>query len=53
MATVATPRRLRALFGLCDCIGCRLGFLPAGVVFDLAFAAIDVPQLMFLLDPDR
>jgi hypothetical protein len=32
-----------ARFGLCDRVGCRLGLLPAGVVFGLAFAVVDVP----------
>jgi hypothetical protein len=32
-----------ALFGPCDRVGRRLGLLPAGVVFGLAFAVVDVP----------
>src|SRR5213078_414476 len=42
-----------ALFGLCDCVGCGLSLLPAGVVFGLAFAVVDVPDVVFLIDPDR
>jgi hypothetical protein len=42
-----------ALFGLCDRVGCGLGLLPAGVVFGLAFAVVDVPHVVFLVDPDR
>ena len=42
-----------ALFGLCDRVGCGLGLLPAGVVFGLAFAVVDVPHAVFLIDPDR
>jgi hypothetical protein len=41
-----------ALFGLCDRVGCGLGLLPAGVVFGLAFAVVDVPHVVFLIDPD-
>jgi hypothetical protein len=42
-----------ALFGLCDRVGCGLGLLPAGVVFGLAFAVVDVPHVVVLIDPDR
>jgi hypothetical protein len=42
-----------ALFGLCHRVGCRLGLLPAGLVLRLAFAVVDVPQVVFLVDPDR
>jgi hypothetical protein len=42
-----------ALFGLCDRVGCGLGLLPAGVVFGLAFAVVDVPHVVLLVDPDR
>lgn len=41
-----------AFFGLCDRVGCGLGLLPAGVVFGLAFAVVDVPYVVFLVDPD-
>src|SRR6266516_6335997 len=42
-----------ALLSLCDRVGCGLGLLPAGVVFGLAFAVVDVPHVVFLVDPDR
>ena len=42
-----------ALFGLRNRIGSRLGLLPACVVLHHAFAVIDVPHIVFLVDPDR
>jgi hypothetical protein len=35
-----------ALFGLYDGVGCGLGLLPACVVFGLAFAVIDMPNVV-------
>ena len=42
-----------AFFGLCNRVGCRLGLLAAVVVFDLAFAVVDMPLVVFVVDPDR
>src|SRR4051794_40233542 len=42
-----------ALFGLGDRVGGRLGLLPAVVVLRHAFAVVDVPHIVFLVDPDR
>jgi potassium/hydrogen antiporter len=38
-----------ALFGLCHSVGCRCGLLFAAVVFDHAFAIVDMPHVVFLV----
>jgi hypothetical protein len=48
---VVIPRRRRCALRPGDRVGC--GLLPAGVVFGLAFAVVDVPHVVFLVDQDR
>jgi hypothetical protein len=36
-----------------DLVGCRLGLLPAGMLFGHALAVVDVPHIVFLINPDR
>jgi hypothetical protein len=42
-----------ALFGLCNRVGRRRCFFLVCVVFDHAFAVVDVPDVVFPVNPDR